>query len=413
MALLSVVIPNFNHGRFLRRRVESVLQQTFKDLEVVLLDDASTDDSLEVIKDFADDPRVRVVVNPANSGQTFRQWRRGAALTKGKYLWIAESDDWAEPTLAERLVGLLEANPGCGVACCESWYDFGDATLWRQTNESHLPESGRWHQDFIADGRQECREHLVTRNTMPNASAVVMRRSVYDAVGGPACSMRLCADWLLWVKMLEISDLAHVAAPLNAFRCDTATVRKRHIGSPLIQAEVFRIISYIQDRFGVERGLLERVMQARRAKFAAAMPAGGYSLAELRQVYAAANEVDTELALYLPADWARWQLGRAGRLGRRTASRLASRAAGLLGSMLGLWLGLDPGALDRNAAEAAHLVEPVGHREVQDRGGGDGRVVRLSPGPLDMANHPRRQPADRHKPGEVKRIQKSLIAEFG
>ena len=79
MPLVSVVIPNYNHAPYLRRRVRSVLDQTFGDFEVLILDDASTDESLRVLDEFAADPRVRIVANETNSGSTFVQWRRGSA----------------------------------------------------------------------------------------------------------------------------------------------------------------------------------------------------------------------------------------------------------------------------------------------------------------------------------------------
>ena len=96
--LVSVVIPNFNHAAFLRERIRSVLGQTVADLEVILLDDASTDDSVLVMRAFTSDTRVtHVVVNEVNSGSPFHQWRKGMALARGTWVWIAESYDSSVP----------------------------------------------------------------------------------------------------------------------------------------------------------------------------------------------------------------------------------------------------------------------------------------------------------------------------
>src|SRR6056297_3125162 len=108
---VSVIVPNYNHAPYLGRRLRSVFGQTFGDLEAIVLDDASTDDSLAVIAGFEADPRVRVVPNETNTGNTFRQWNKGAALARGEYLWFAESDDDADPRLLERLVGMLDMHP--------------------------------------------------------------------------------------------------------------------------------------------------------------------------------------------------------------------------------------------------------------------------------------------------------------
>ncbi len=90
--LVSIIIPNFNHSRFLRERLESVFNQTFEDFEVILLDDASTDSSVEILEEYAKDPRVsHLVVNKENSGSPFRQWQRGIELSQGKYCLLYTS----------------------------------------------------------------------------------------------------------------------------------------------------------------------------------------------------------------------------------------------------------------------------------------------------------------------------------
>src|SRR5712671_345349 len=108
---VSVIIPNYNHARFLRQRVDSVLGQTFQDFELILLDDCSTDERQSIIPENAADPRVRMEFNEKNSGSTFKQWNKGVRLARGEYVWIAESDDYAEPQLLEKLVSRLNAEP--------------------------------------------------------------------------------------------------------------------------------------------------------------------------------------------------------------------------------------------------------------------------------------------------------------
>ena len=97
MPTVSVVVPNYNHGRFLPQRIDSILGQTFQDFELILLDDCSTDNSRMILSSYAGDPRVRIEFNSANSGSPFKQWNKGVRLARGEYVWIAESDDYAEP----------------------------------------------------------------------------------------------------------------------------------------------------------------------------------------------------------------------------------------------------------------------------------------------------------------------------
>src|ERR1700742_1367615 len=106
MAKVSVIVPNYNHSRYLNQRIDSVLSQTYQDFELIILDDCSTDDSRKIIKQYQEHPKVsHIVFNETNSGTTFKQWKKGIELAKGKYIWIAESDDWCEPNLLETLVG--------------------------------------------------------------------------------------------------------------------------------------------------------------------------------------------------------------------------------------------------------------------------------------------------------------------
>src|SRR5258707_14882309 len=88
---VSVIIPNYNHARYLRKRIETVLEQTYQDFEVILLDDCSTDGSSSIIDEYRNDSRVRMGLNEKNSGSTFKQWNKGVGLAEGKNVWIAES----------------------------------------------------------------------------------------------------------------------------------------------------------------------------------------------------------------------------------------------------------------------------------------------------------------------------------
>jgi glycosyltransferase involved in cell wall biosynthesis len=316
---VSVVVPSYNHAPYLRRRLRSVLNQTYRDIEVIVLDDASTDQSAAIVGEFTGDGRLRFFLNAANSGSPFKQWNKGVGLARGEYVWIAESDDYADERFLERLVGMLESNPSCGMACCESWYVYGEAPPTTRTNESHQPENGRWREDYVVDGATECAEHLIRCNTMPNASAVVFRRALYQRVGGADESMRLCADWLLWVTLLTSSDLAHVGEPLNYYRCHTAAVRKQNEATATTAAEVYRIIARIKDHAAVAPQTLDEVLTFRAQRFVHSAVMHSFTAADAWTVYRAARKVDRHAFTRILLRWCRLRAG--------TALRRLSRAA--------------------------------------------------------------------------------------
>jgi len=123
MPEVSVIIPNYNHARFLKDRIDSVLKQTFQDFELIILDDLSPDNSRDIINSYADHPRVtHIVLNTENSKNTFKQWEKGIALASGKYIWLAESDDKAEPDLLASLMKGFHDNEAVTVSFCESYW---------------------------------------------------------------------------------------------------------------------------------------------------------------------------------------------------------------------------------------------------------------------------------------------------
>lgn len=254
---VSVVVPSYNYARFLRERIESVLGQTRQDLEVLLLDDASTDGSQEILRAYADPPRVRVVLGERNSGNPFTQWNRGVALATAPYVWIAEADDAAEPELLARLLAVLEAHPQVGLVHCgfrrvdDAGRALDDSTTWWAE-----VDPARWRRDFVAPGREEL-GFLRQRNVIGNASGVVFRRALYDAVGGADEGYRLCADWDLWIRMLARSDVGFVAAPLNVWRWHAGSVRERSLPGAVEVREADRVLATLGAVTGEDaRGLI-------------------------------------------------------------------------------------------------------------------------------------------------------------
>lgn len=229
--LVSVIVPNYNHEKHLPERLRTVAGQTLRDIEIILLDDASTDGSVAVLKDFAaTDRRARLLVNERNSGSTFKQWRKGIREAGGKYVWIAESDDMADPALLETLVARLEADPSIALAYCQLRMMDAGGTIG-STPDEWLGELDprRWNEDFVADGMDEIRRYLSKKTTILNASGVVIRNfsGLEELVTE---SMRLCGDWLLWIRLCARGKVAYVAKPLNFWRLNTSNARTRPPG---------------------------------------------------------------------------------------------------------------------------------------------------------------------------------------
>jgi glycosyltransferase involved in cell wall biosynthesis len=303
MPKVSVIIPNYNYGRFLARRLESVLGQSFKDLEVIYLDDASSDDSAAVFAGYASDPRIRAMSNEVNSANPFKQWNKGAALAQGEYLWIAEADDYADPRFLSRLVKALDQDPGAGLAFCAS----------RVVNEQDefLPEkegmwteglAGQdWKRDFGCNGPEFCGRYLIVRNVIPNASAVLVRRSALSKAGGADETKIYAGDWMTWARVLFFSDLEYVAEPLNFYRVHQQTVRRRIRGTGLGILESYQVMRAILDNVPVAPEVLERASAERMKQWMAEARAQDAKISWALQgkIFRAAGEVDPALKMRL------------------------------------------------------------------------------------------------------------------
>jgi len=312
MPKISIIIPNYNHARFLEQRLRSVLGQTFQDFEAIYLDDASTDQSAAVFAQFAGDPRIRAIYNQSNSGSTFKQWNRGVRAARGEYIWIAESDDYADECLLAALAAQLDRHPRAGLAYCQSWQvDEQGQTIGSMERWTDGLDPQRWTRDFVNDGRDECARYLILKNTIPNASAVLFRRAIYEQAGGADETMRYCGDWKTWARMLLIGDVVFVAQPLNYFRVHAKTVRTRFNSDLTAIEEAYAVIAGILEAVSVAPPTLELVRNGMARRWAGLLRANIVSLSDSRRVYAIARRVDP-------------------RINRRLARQLLDRGAGAL-----------------------------------------------------------------------------------
>lgn len=227
---VSVIVPNYMHAAFLPQRLESILGQTFTDLEVILLDDASTDGSADVLHRYATDPRVtHVVINERNSGSPFTQWRKGLALARGEWIWFAESDDSCDPRMVQRLLALEQAAaPAPGLLFAQSMFiDERGERIGSMLRHTASFDPDPFQKDFVMDGGTFIARYLAVKNVIPNASAVLVRRELLldERLWAGIEGMRFCGDWLLWVRLLLRTHVGFVSEELNAFRHHAATTR--------------------------------------------------------------------------------------------------------------------------------------------------------------------------------------------
>lgn len=194
MPEVSVIIPNYNHAPYLDRRIESILSQTYQDFEVIILDDCSTDNSEEVLEKYKAHLKVsHIIYNSINSGSTFEQWKKGIAIARGNFIWIAESDDWCEPSLLQELVLPMIDDPSTAISFCQTILVTPEEKILSLTHTAFLSQR--------LEGTSFVQTHMLGMNYIINASAVVFRKSSFENVLVPYNEMKYCGDWLLWASL--------------------------------------------------------------------------------------------------------------------------------------------------------------------------------------------------------------------
>jgi glycosyltransferase involved in cell wall biosynthesis len=231
---VSVAVLNYNYARYLPMRLSGIFAQTLPVREVILLDDASSDNSLEVARATATEWRreLRILINDHNSGAVARQWRKAAEVATGIYLWIAESDDESDPTFLEKAISALEADPEVVMVFTDSVVinEAGEMTDSNYKSYYNLSAPGLLTVNSVFPGMLFLRRCLAERNLILNMSSVIWRRSALleamDRCAASLNSLTMAGDWRLYAELLAApgARIAYVAAPLNRHRRHSASV---------------------------------------------------------------------------------------------------------------------------------------------------------------------------------------------
>lgn len=214
--LVSVIIPNYNHAPFLKKRIESVLHQTFQNIEVIILDDCSTDDSKQIIEHYRENSKITsIIYNTQNSGSAFKQWQKGFELANGDFIWIAESDDYSDENFLIEMTQILNQNEDAGIVYCNS-------TLVNESDEiigvSSNKLGKRWQIDYTNNGRNEIINYFVDFCPIINVSSCIFRRKNILNAEKKFLNLKVSGDYYLYCNILRNSSISYSAKPLNYFR---------------------------------------------------------------------------------------------------------------------------------------------------------------------------------------------------
>ena len=251
--LITVIIPNYNHSPYLDERIQSVLNQTFKDFEVIILDDCSSDNSREIIENYRNNPQIsHILFNDKNSGSTFIQWNKGFELAKGQYIWIAESDDVADTKFLEKIISNIDKNNPVLIFTNSHFIDSNSSII---DSKSHRI----WNHCIQMEGISFVKRYLLGYNNIYNASAVVFKKEILANIPKEAYNIyKACGDRIFWIYVCLQGNILYIPEKLNYFRKHKIKVSPYAAASGLSALEDYQIYKTIKNK--IRLNLLDRIL---------------------------------------------------------------------------------------------------------------------------------------------------------
>jgi GT2 family glycosyltransferase len=212
---VSIIIPSYNHGRFIEEAVHSVLNQSYGDLELIVIDDGSQDDTLERLAGISDSRLC--VIGQENHG-AHAAINRGLAMAQGDYLAILNSDDVYHPHRLERLIPILEKEEKIGlISSYIEVIDSSGRSLGIKQGYSNLEPWLLPHPERSFRAGTDLRAALLTENYLSTTSNFLMKRRWYEAVG-EFIPLRYTHDWDFALRMARLAAIELVPEPLLKYR---------------------------------------------------------------------------------------------------------------------------------------------------------------------------------------------------
>ncbi|RWX02393.1 glycosyltransferase [Flavobacterium cerinum] len=223
--LVSIVFTSYNHKEYLKQALDSLVNQTYPNLEIIIIDDCSTDGSQEILKEYEHIQNINLQLKTQNSGSYVKASNYGASFAKGEYILFAQCDDFAEANQIEILLEAFENNPSVGVVFSKSnlvdekGITFTDDFVGRERSfKRSVKENGLIKGDKM-------KEFLSFSCVIPNLSAALIKHDLFKEINGLSEQYLVVADWEFWLDLSEKTDFYYIEQPLNYFRQHGTTIR--------------------------------------------------------------------------------------------------------------------------------------------------------------------------------------------
>jgi len=247
--MVSIVVTSFNHAEFLQQRMESLFAQTYSNIEIIVVDDCSTDGSREYLNQYKTNPKVSLFFLESNKGYVYAS-NYGVSKAKGEYIVFAECDDFSEPDQIASLYQAITTNNNIGVA-------WSCSNLTNETGNfigTDFPIRSAAFQNYCRTDVQIpgslILKFMMHSCVVPNMSAAMFKKSLFTRIGGISDKYRLSADLDFWVRMAEVGDFYYLKRPLNYFRTHPDTVRTQ-LGRSVQLIEMVDVVFHLKKKVSI------------------------------------------------------------------------------------------------------------------------------------------------------------------
>ena len=261
------VIPNYNYARFMQERLDSIVFQTYPVSKIIVLDDCSSDNSIDVIEKYIANNKTNIPIelykNKKNSGSVFAQWQKAFNMADGEYVWIAEADDSCNEKFLETVMRGFD-DPEVVISYCESLTMdennkilMGDLRVWIDIFKTH-----KWDADYVKDGKEEVAETMCINNTIANVSSAVFRKGDYNQIIEGAKSYKLAGDWYVYMNILKLGKIAYFKESLNYHRMQSQGLTLSTSHEKEFE-EIVRLQDFALENFDVSDAVKAKVYERR------------------------------------------------------------------------------------------------------------------------------------------------------
>ena len=243
LPLVSIVFTSYNHVEYLRQAILSIINQTYANIEIIIVDDCSNDGSQLILKEYESNERIKLIFRDVNSGSYVLASNYGLKYANGEYVVFAQCDDFSESEQIEQLVEGALNNESCGVIFSssnmvdENGSIFSNDYVGRESRfKSHV------NRDPLILGH-EMSNFLAFSCVIPNLSAALIKKELLTNLGGLSKAFIVVSDWNLWLDISQVTNFFYIRKPLNNFRQHNTTIRS----SVKMQLQIIEIFSMFQN----------------------------------------------------------------------------------------------------------------------------------------------------------------------